>query len=388
MSDATSSEGSQPASDLGDVWDALDALPRAAAPVDMAATTIDMAAVTAARSPGVGTARNPVSGVASSPGWLWPAVAVAASLVGGVVLGRLAAPDPDARVLEHLPVIRHLSLLEEAGSVKFLQSLAARRGQQPQRMPPEMLRGEGVEFDAAIADLEQDHVVGAAAAGLIQDRRMAIAVLDDDDRDAIERAAADFQTMGRTQQRDLMAVAAALADPRRDELRSAARLWHLIVAASDPADRRNIVELDAESRLEWLERRSRFRDWMGDRRGGGPGAIEGGPTPRGPGVPPALGPDGRPRWQGPRGEGGPPGPRFEGRPRGDFGPREGGGQRPETGSPPERREFERREPQPRGGEPPAQSAGPRSSYEHRRVENLSVAIMPTKDRQETRVAPS
>ena len=358
MSDATSSEGSQPASDLGDVWDALDALPRAAAPIDMAATTIDMAAVTAARSPGVGTVRNPVSGVASSPSWLWPAVAVAASLVGGVVLGRLAAPDPDARVLEHLPVIRHLSLLEEAGSVKFLQSLAARRGQQPQRMPPEMLRGEGVEFDAAIADLEQDHVVGAAAAGLIQDRRMAIAVLDDDDRDAIERAAADFQTMGRTQQRDLMAVAAALADPRRDELRSAARLWHLIVAASDPADRRNIVELDAESRLEWLERRSRFRDWMSDRRGGGPAGIEGGPMPRGPGVPPALGPDGRPRWQGPRGEGGPPGPRFEGRPRGDFGPREGGGQRPETGSPPERREFERREPQPRGGEPPAQSAGP------------------------------
>jgi len=368
MSDAARSGGSQPASDLADVWDALDALPRAAAPIDMAATTIDMAAVTAERSPGAGTIRGLVAGMASSPGWLLPAVAVAASLVGGAVLGRLAAPDPDARVLEHLPVIRHLPLLEEAGSVKFLQALAARRDQQPQRMPPEMLRGEGEEFDAAIADLERDHVVGAAAAGLIQDRRMALAVLDDDDRDAVERAAAAFQTMGRTRQRDLMAVAAALADPRRDELRSAARLWHLIVAVSDPADRRNIVELDAEGRLEWLERRSRFREWMSDRRGGGPPAIEGGPTPRGPGALPGQGPDGRPRWQGPRGEGGPPGPRgegggppgprFEGRPRGEFGPREGGGPRPESGLPSERRDLERREPKPRGGEPPPPSAGP------------------------------
>lgn len=359
MSDAARSDGSQPASDLGAVWDALDALPRATAPIDMAATTIDMAAVTAARSPTAGTIREFVSGVASSPGWLWPAVAVAASLVGGVVLGRLAAPDPDARVLEHLPVIRHLALLEEAGSVKFLQALAARRGPQPQRMPPEMLRGEEEEFSAAIAALEKDHVVGTAAAPLLADRRMAIAALDDDDRDAIERAAADFQALGRTRQRDLVAVATALADPRRDDLRSAARLWHLIVAASDPADRRNIVELDSESRLEWLERRSRFREWMGERRGGGQGTIEGGPALRGPGAAPGQGPDGRPRWQGPRGEGGgQQGPRFDGRPRGEFGPREGGGPRPDAGSPPGRRELDRREPPPRLSEPPSDAAAP------------------------------
>lgn len=366
MSDADRSD-SQPASDLGKVWDALDALPRAAAPIDMAATTIDMAAVTAERSPAAGTIRDLVAGVASSSGWLWPAVAIAASLVGGVVLGRLAAPDPDARVLEHLPVIRHLALLEEAGSVRFLQTLAARRNQQLQRTPPEMLRDDQAEFDAAIADLERDHAVGTAAAELVPDRRMAIAALDDDDRDAIERAAAEFQALGRTRQRDLVAVAAALADPGRDELRSAARLWHLIVAASDPADRKNIVELDPESRLEWLERRSRFREWMGERRGGGPAAVEGGPAPRGPGVPVGPGPDGRPRWQGPRGEGGPQGPRgdgggqqgprFEGRPRGEFGTREGGGPRPAPGPSLERREQQRRDP-PRSNDTPPQAAPP------------------------------
>jgi hypothetical protein len=360
MSDAARSRGSQPASDLGEVWEALDALPRAVAPIDMAATTIDMAAVTAERHPASRTIRDAVSSVAAAPGWLWPAVAVAASLVGGAVLGRVAAPDPDARVLENLPVIRHLPLLAEAGSVKFLKALAARGDRQPQRMPPEIMRGEQDEFDAAIADLRKDHVVGGAAATLISDRRKAIKVLDDDQRDAIERAVADFQAMGRTRQRDLVAVAAALADPQRDDLRSAARLWHLIVAASDPADRKNIVELDAESRLEWLERRSRIREWMGERRGGGPAAIEGGPAPRGPGGPPSPGPAARPRRQGspgergapqgPRGEGGgPQGPRFEGRPRGELGLREGG--EPFL----ERREQERREP-PRANEPPQAAA--------------------------------
>jgi hypothetical protein len=114
-------------------------------------------------------------------------------------------------------------------------------------------------------------------------------------------------------------VASALADPKRDELRAAARFWHLIIAASDPPDRKNIVQLDPESRLEWLERRSRVREWMGERRGLAP-VIEGSPLPQrvpGPGGIPG---DGRPRWQGPRGEGGPQGGRGEGRGRGEFRP--------------------------------------------------------------------
>jgi hypothetical protein len=125
----------------------------------------------------------------------------------------------------------------------------------------------------------------------------------------------------------------------------------LIIAASDPPDRKNIVQLDPESRLEWLERRSRVREWMGERRGLAP-VIEGGPMPQrvpGPGGIPG---DGRPRWQGPRGEGGPQGPRGDGRSRGEFGPREGGVQRPEPAPPPERRES-----QPPRNELPSKAAG-------------------------------
>ena len=214
--------------------------------------------------------------------------------------------------------------------MKFLQSLSARRNQQPLRMPPEMLRDEGHEFDAAVADLEADHAWRNVARPLIDERRATIATMAGDERDSIERSAAAFQELTTTERRDLATVASALADPKRDELRAAARLWHLIIAASDPPDRKNIVQLDPESRLEWLERRSRFREWMGERRGLPPG-IEGGPMPpRVPG-PGGIPGDGRPRWQGPRGEGGPQGPRGDGRSRGEPGPR-GEGMRPEGGT--------------------------------------------------------
>lgn len=345
-------EGRSPDHDLADIWGVLDALPRTTASADMAATTVDMAAVTVKKKiarPGIFTA----GGAASS--WrtmLWPAVTVVASLVTGVVVGRSTVLDPDTRVLEYLPLVRHLALLEEAGSVKFLQSLAARRNQQPLRMPPDMLRDEEQEFDAAVADIEKDHVWGREATPLLADRRMAVAMMESDEREAIERSAAVFQGLTKSRQRELVSVAAALADPKREELRAAARLWHLIIAASDPPDRKNIVELDAESRLEWLERRSRFRDWMGERRGLPP-AIEGGPLPRGPGGAGVPG-DGRPRWQGPRGDGGgPQGPRGDGRPRGE--PR-GGEPRvaePRPERPPLQRDPEGESPEPPRGVPRA-----------------------------------
>lgn len=311
---ADGSASSMPASDLGEIWGALDALPRASASVDMAATTLDMAAVTTSRSAPRDTIRMGRGRQTSWREWLLPAVAVVGSLMAGIVAGRVTVPDPDVRILEALPLVRHLPLLQEAGSVKFLQSLVARRNQQPLRMPPEMLREEQEEFDAAVADLEADHAWGTVARPLIEDRRMAIAMMTGDEREAIERSASAFQELSNAERRDLATVAAALADPKRDELRAAARLWHVIIAASNPPERKGIVELDAEGRLEWLERRSRFREWMGERRGGPP-AIEGGPlSPRGP-----------------RGEGGPPGPRGEGRGRGEPGPRIEGGPRGDRG---------------------------------------------------------
>jgi hypothetical protein len=303
----------RPQDDLTDIWDALDTLPRPSSPIDMAATTIEMVAASmqAAAKPA------PPSGMRR---WVVSVAVVATSLLAGVVAGRMIAFDPDARILEQLPLVRHVDLLREAGSVDFLQKLAARTNQLPVRVPPEFVRREGQEFDAALRDLEADHRVAGVPANVIASRRAYLESMSAADRDALKRSLATFQELTTTQRRDLAAVGKTLADPRREELRTAARLWHRIIAASDPADRRNIVELDADGRIEWLERRWRQREWNGERRGPPPG-FEGGPPPRGPG--------GRGRGElGPRDGGG---PRSPPRPRGPEPPRTGG---PSTPAPP------------------------------------------------------
>jgi len=365
MSDEPAEAGADPAADLAEVWDALDALPRAAASIDMAATTVELAAVTADRGRAADVFQRSLRLPGSVRRWLWPAVAVVGSLVVGMVLGRTTAPDPDRRVLESLPLIRHLGLLREAGSVAFLKSLAARRSQLPARQPPGPLQNDAAEFAAAVADLERDHAVGAAAKPRLDERRAMVAGLPADELAVVELSAAAFEDLPAAKRRELGAVAAALADPVREELRSAARLWHLIVAASDPADRKNIIDLAADERIEWLERRSRWRELIGERRGLPPAGE--GPS-RGPGA--GGGGEGRPRWPGPRGEaglpgprgdGGPPvprgpggaqGPRGEGRPRGESGPREGG---PRFEGVPERRGDDSRG----GSGPRSERIGPR-----------------------------
>jgi hypothetical protein len=306
-----------PAQDLADVWRMLDVLPRAESSIDMAATTVDMVAVAVDRG------GYPAAAPGASLGarrWFLPAAAVATSLVAGVVAGRVTAPDPDLRILENLPLIRHVGMLEEAGSVRFLQALATGNHPPPPRLPPEIAQQESREFDAAIRDLEADHAWGGDAARLVAERRAALVTASPQQRDALERGVTAFLAMTSGQRRDLAAVATALADPRRTQLRDAARTWHMLIAATNPPDRRDIVELDADARLEWLDRRQqRIRDWdRGERRGpppGGPGQPPPDGVPRGP-----EGPGGRPRWPGGRGEGGPQGGRGrggEGGPRGD-----------------------------------------------------------------------
>lgn len=249
----------------------LDVLPRASSSVDMADTTIDMVAVAVGgvADRGASASASP-RGAGSRPRWLLPAAAVCASLVAGVVGGRTTSSDPYVRILEYLPLIRHVGTLQEAGTIKFLKALAARRLPQPLRLPPDTAREETREFDEAVRDLETDHVWGTAAQPLLAERRASIDTLSMDERKALERAAATFQELSTADRRDLTAVATALTDPARQDLRDAARAWHLLIAASDPPDRKNIVELDDEGRLEWIDRRARFRDWdRGDRLGRG-----------------------------------------------------------------------------------------------------------------------
>ena len=326
-----------PAADLADVWGVLDSLPTATPARDMAATTVDLMAVKLG-----GQATPATAGRSARPWWLGPAATVAAALLAGVVLGRATAPDP---VVDNLPFIRHVDLLQEAGGRKFLEQLAELMANERPIQPrwfrlardPDAVRGEAREFDAEIESLRQDFAADTTAA-----RRARLAALEPDQIDSLEKSAETFFRLSPIDRREIESVARALIDPAADRLRDAARLWHVIIAATPPPMRRAIIEMRIDDRLEWLERpaggegrfdarggsRGRDDDRGGDRR---PGPLrnelgEPGPAGERERISPDRPPPGRPA--------GPP-PGFE-RP-GQF---PGGGRRPprpiDAGPPPSR----------------------------------------------------
>lgn len=282
----------QPAGDLGDVWGLLDALPPAAARVDLAATTVDLVAAKLADE------STPPDRRASGPwGWAARVAVVAAALVAGLAAGRRLAPDPDRRVLAQLPLIEHFDILREAGSVGFLAAVADRMGgrQAPARWmrlarDPEELEREGRAFDAAVEALRQSfgEPVGDE---VVAHRRERVATLPAPERAQLERAAEMFQGLTSIDRRELTAVARVLADPAAGRLRDAARTWHLVVTAMNPVFRRAVIEMPVADRLEVLERApgrfeprppGRPRDEPRDRRPPlGPGV---GPPPPGAGL--------------------------------------------------------------------------------------------------------
>jgi hypothetical protein len=288
----------RPAEDLAEVWSLLDELPRVRPQVDHAATTIEMVAARAGGSPGRFPRPAPSPGQRAAP-----LAAIAIALAVGILAGRLAAPDPDRRILEQLPLIEHLGLLQEAGSVEFLDGLAARiaDGQGvPSRWPrlprdPAALEAEAADFDAELAALATDFERTAPRRDRLVSRRERLAELPEGELSALEKSAAMFAALSAIDRRELVRLAGALADPDRGSLRDAARQWHAIVAAVNPAFRRNVIEMPAAERLEWLARSAgRYESWSPGR--GPPSRGSGGPTGGGPGGLPPRRPPFRSPW--------------------------------------------------------------------------------------------
>jgi hypothetical protein len=313
-----------PAEDLAEVWTALDALPTAASRVDLAATTVDLVAARLAddASPTPRSAAGPAA-------WGIRAAIVVAALAAGLAAGRSLAPDPDRRVLEQLPLIEHLGLLREAGSVAFLEGLADRMAgrQGPPRWlrfarDPEELRSGALQFDASLAALAAEPIGRDAGEDVIQRRRQRVESLPAAERGELERSAEAFEKLAGYDRRELTAVARVLRDPGQPRLREAARTWHVLLAAMNPMFRRTLVEMPVAERLEFVDQRperfeprppGRPRDDPRDRRPGeggvrppegerqpDAGGVFDGPGPRPPrnGGPPR--PDGDPgRFNGP-----------------------------------------------------------------------------------------
>lgn len=264
-----------PAADLGPVWDVLDALPRAPASDTLAATTVELAAVAGERR-----GRAAASGGRGLVRWLAPAAVVAAALVTGAMAGRITAPDPDLRILENLPLVRHFDLLREAGSTKFLEELQRRRYPLPPRVlvrqNPEVRDEARKQFAAEVADLRAD-LVAEPTADRLAARRGFVQALPAEERVELERAAESFARLSTAERRTLDAVARAIVDPARQDLRDAAEAWHQWLLAARPEDRAEIVARGTDKRLEWLDWYAvRFDGRGGDRR-------------------PRVGPDMRPR---------------------------------------------------------------------------------------------
>lgn len=275
-------DAAAPADALGGVWELLDELPPANASRTLAATTVELAAAgTGARS-GRGWRGWLERGLT---GWREPVVIVGLALVAGIVAGRLSQPGLGGRLFDDLPLVQHLELLREAGSEKFLEAVAAR----DPGVPPRLVIRSGPEAAARAAArwrAELDSLAAALAdereppAERLQARRDQLAAMPIEDKVELERAIRDFGGLSANERQAVAAVARALVDPTRPQLREAAVVWHQWLAAVRPEDRAEIIDAGTDKRLEWI-------DWYARRPEGfgrpGPGQRPGPPgrDPRG-----------------------------------------------------------------------------------------------------------
>jgi hypothetical protein len=267
LSAAEAAEGDAPAAALGEVWTLLDSLPAARVSTDLMATTVEMAAVpvrSGGRTPTtarIGPGAPTLPAGFALPAWLPAATVLLGSLVGGLVVGRASAPNPDQALLQNLPCIEQFDLLREAGSVAFLEEVARRGYPAPRRPPPAQspadVRADAEQFDAAIAALRESGVA-ATDRETVTARREQVLRMVDSRRRQLEKSVESYQRLAPSDRRELLAVGRALADPKREQLLEAARRWHQWVRMRDPADRRDVIELGTDDRLEWLDRWTRL----------------------------------------------------------------------------------------------------------------------------------
>ena len=250
-------DATQPSLALAEVWEMLDALPTAVASPDLTATTLELAAVPARAE------ARPVSGPPppTARWWLSSGGIVLTALLAGIAAGRATAPQFDADLLASLPVVQHTDLLREAGSVAFLEEVAKRGYPPPRRPPPAQsqadVRADMQEFDGKIAALQTAETEGNSRETLAA-RREFVLQLADPERQQLAKSREKYQRLSNADRRELSDLARALADPQRESLVEAARLWHQWIQVCDPANRRDVIELDATERLEGLDRWTRF----------------------------------------------------------------------------------------------------------------------------------
>jgi hypothetical protein len=189
-------------------------------------------------------------------------------------------------------VLEHYDVLKEAGSVGFLTEVARRDYPPPRRFAigrgGETIAPAFEALDSAVATFASASF--GPAAGSTAERRAELSDRPAEERRQLSDAAVEFQRLSPGDRRDLVRLARVFggrdgAGPDRDELLEAARLWHQWLATRDPAERKDVIELDTTERLEWLDHYALVRpgSGRGPNRDGGfrgfppPGALPGPP---------------------------------------------------------------------------------------------------------------
>lgn len=241
-----------PADALGDIWTALDALPRSSTSPTATATTIEMVAVSAQQHATAGP---------STRAWLSAAGLVVAAFLGGAAAGRATLPSVEPKLLQQLPLIEQFDLLREAGSIEFLREVDRRHYPLPRRFPPLPPPADDTALERGLEALREGNAGSDQPAKVLAERLAMLESLSGHARDEIEGRIREWSRLSPTARKQLTELGRALANPDASLL-AAARLWHAWVASRDPAERRTIVSLDTAERLEWLDRYARLQSRM------------------------------------------------------------------------------------------------------------------------------
>ena len=253
----------QKADALLKAWNMLDLLPHASVPVTMTATTIEMLALRV-QDEGLAHRREHPKQVTNR--WLFSGGIVFGAIVLGLVLGTRMAPDPDAAVWKILPLATHIEVLNEAGSVEFLQGILERSIERPR---VDRIRTMGNDQYATrmrdtIDDLRLHASSGSKSLAPVpvpvpstQTTRQKVELMSSIERQDLAAAVRVFERKSGSERAELLELAGALLGPSGNQLATAATVWHSWLMSRDPVERSILEELDTEERLEWLDRYAR-----------------------------------------------------------------------------------------------------------------------------------